>query len=227
MKRGLRAYFSFLCAVAVAGAAAQAVAQPALAGQQAVSVVLKHYAVNPAAIDAKTGKALPGDGGWSVSKTPPPACPQTAAPCLEVFYQVPAEGVRCAWTVLLNPDGADGSILDENDDAERYLLRRVSGSEAAAQVSARRMPVYPPIAKAAHVSGVVVINVIVGKSGEVQSAIQFGGPPMLTGAAIDAANHWSFKPLTVGARTVPYDIKVQFTFHTTGPAGDSKVEMTP
>ncbi len=127
---------------------------------------------------------------------------------------MPAEGVRCAWTVLLYP-AARRSILDENNDAERYLLRRVSGSEAAAQVSARRMPVYPPIAKQ-RMSAVVVINVIVGKSGEVQSAIQFGGPPMLTGAAIDAANHWSFKPLTVGARTVPYDIKVRFTFHTRG-----------
>jgi hypothetical protein len=228
MVRGLGTYFSFLCAAAMAGAGlARGLAQQVSVGQQAVSVVLKHYALNPLAFDPKTGKPLPGDGVWSVIKTPPATCPQTEAPCVEVFYEVPAESVRCSWTVLLNPDGADGSFLDENDDAEHYLLREVSGGEAAAQVDTRKRPIYSPIAILAHVGGVVVINVLVGKSGDVQNAYCLSGPSMLMGASVDAASHWTFKPLTVGTRAVPYTIRIEFTYHTTGP-GDAKVEkMTP
>ena len=208
------------------------VAQPAPAqtpaiGQQAVSVVLKHYEVNPLVIDGKTGHALPNTGEWSVAKTPPAACAQTTERCVEVFYQVAAEDVRCSWTLLVNADGTDGTFLEENGDAEVYLLRRVSGSEAQELVVTRKRPIYPPLASAAHVSGTVKIMAIVSKSGTVDKIASVSGPGMVAGAASDAAMRWVFKPLMVGVNAVPYVITLEFTFNSGGPETRGGIQMTP
>lgn len=220
MRFALRNYICTACAaLTLAAAPSLRAAQPSAApsaAQQAVSVVTKHYLLNPFALDPKTGQALPHDAPWSVATTPPPLCAQTPDKCVEVIYQVPAESVRCAWTVLLNADGSDGAILDQNDDAEHYLLRKLSPDEAKAQVIKRMQPVYPPIAILAQINGDVVLSVVVGKAGEVQKVVPASGPPIVQGAAIDAAKHWTFKPLMVGARAVPYAIQLKLMFRAHG-----------
>ena len=233
MNRELKFLLSIACVVGaltveVSCGWTQQEAQPAPApiGQKAVKVVLKHYAMNRLALDPKTGKPLPNDGSWSIGKTTPAACPQTTVICVEVFYQVPAESVQCSWVVMLNGDGSDGTFLDENDDAEQYLLRKATQSEAKALVDSRKKPIYPPIAVAAHVSGAVPMEVLVGKSGEVQKIAVMSGPAMVQQAAADAAKGWSFKPLMVGTRAVPFETQLVFTFRTTGPPVAS-VDMEP
>ena len=196
------------------------------AGKLAVSVVLKHYAVDPLALNPKTEQPLPTDGSWSIGKLPPSSCPQTNERCLEVFYEVAAESVRCSWVVLLNGDGSDGRFLDESDDTVRYMVLKVSPSEAKALVNTRKKPTFPPIAIMAHVNGAVVLQVLVGKSGEVQKAAVLSGPPMEQQAAIDAAKKWSFKPMLVGARAQPYELQLVFTFRTLGPSF-ATVEVAP
>jgi TonB family protein len=195
----------------------EALQVPDLARRQAVSVVLKHYSINPLALDPKTQQPLPRDGSWSTGKTVPSSCPQTKDVCLEVFYRVAAANVKCSWVVLLNADGTDGSFLDQNDDSEHFLIRRLSEGEAKVLVNARKKPVFPQIAIMAHVSGTVVMNVIVGKSGEVQGVKVISGPPMEQQAAADAARAWVFKPLMVGARAIPFEVQLAFSFETTGP----------
>lgn len=186
-------------------------------GAQAVSVVLKHYAFT-AALNPKTEQPLTGKGSWSISKEIPASCPQTKETCVEVFYEFPAESVRCSWVVLLNEDGTDGMFLDENDDAERYMLLTATKSEAKALVDTRKKPVFPPIAAAVGASGAVVVNVLVGKTGEPQKCGVVSGPPMVQGAAIEAAKSWKFKPMMVGTRAVPYAIQLTFTFQTVNPS---------
>lgn len=106
----------------------------------------------------------------------------------------------------------DGTVLDENDDTDNYMVRMFSDSEATPFIKSRSKPVFPAIAAAAHVSGAVVTKVLVDKSGEVQLVRPVSGPPMLIQASIDAAHKWSFMPLTVGARSVPYEVQLVFTF---------------
>ena len=192
----------------------------------AVSAVLKRYAINPLALDPKTAHPLPRDGKWSVSNVRPVSCPQTTETCLEVFYRVAAESVQCSWIVLLNRDSVDVKFLDENDDAEHYMTPMVSQNEAKALVNTRKKAVFPPIAIAAHVTGTVVLDVFVGKTGEVQKVAVESGPAMEQQAALDAARNWSFKPMMVGTRAVPYATQLAFTFRTTGP-GFATVEMAP
>lgn len=55
-------------------------------------------------------------------------------------------------------------------------------------------PVYPPIAKAAHVQGTVVFDLRIGTAGKIDSMKVVSGPPMLQQAAIDCLKQWTFHP---------------------------------
>lgn len=55
-------------------------------------------------------------------------------------------------------------------------------------------PVYPPIAKAAHVQGTVVFDLRIGTEGRIESMKVVSGPPMLQQAATDCLQKWTFHP---------------------------------
>jgi outer membrane biosynthesis protein TonB len=79
---------------------------------------------------------------------------------------------------------------------------------------------------AAHVMGDVLVTVIVGQAGETQRGAPASGPAMLQSAAVDAAKQWTFKPLMVGARAVPYAVQLKLMFRSNGPQ-NSTVFMEP
>jgi TonB family protein len=55
-------------------------------------------------------------------------------------------------------------------------------------------PVYPPIAKAAHIQGTIVFELRVGTTGKIESLNVVSGPSMLQQAATDALKQWTFHP---------------------------------
>jgi len=55
-------------------------------------------------------------------------------------------------------------------------------------------PVYPPIARAAHASGTVDVQVMVGFDGDVVAAAVLSGHPLLQAAALNAARKARFTP---------------------------------
>ncbi len=58
----------------------------------------------------------------------------------------------------------------------------------------RAFPVYPPIAKAAHIQGTVVFDLRIGTSGKIESMKVISGHAMLQQAAIDCLKQWTFHP---------------------------------
>ncbi|AFL89578.1 TonB family protein [Terriglobus roseus DSM 18391] len=64
-------------------------------------------------------------------------------------------------------------------------------------------PAYPSAAAAAHVQGEVKVQAEIDRDGNVVSARVVSGPPMLRDAAVDAIQHWRYKPWTAGGKTVP------------------------
>jgi TonB family protein len=129
--------------------------------------------------------------------------------------------------ISLDESGTDGNILDENDDAESYMVRTLTDSEAASFVKSRSKPVVPPIGLAVRVSGTVVTQVLVGKAGDVQKVSSVNGPPMLQTASIDAAKKWTFMPMTIGTRTVQYQVSLVFTFYPWIASMPGAIKMAP
>jgi TonB family protein len=55
-------------------------------------------------------------------------------------------------------------------------------------------PFYPPIAKAAHIQGTVVVDLRIGTTGKIESMKVVSGPAMLQQAAMDCLKQWTFHP---------------------------------
>jgi protein TonB len=74
--------------------------------------------------------------------------------------------------------------------------------------------VYPPIAKAAHVQGAVILHAVISKQGTIENLQVVSGPPMLAGAAMDAVRRWRYKPYLLNNEPTEVDttITVNFTF---------------
>jgi hypothetical protein len=63
-------------------------------------------------------------------------------------------------------------------------------------------PVYPPIARAAHVQGNVELAAVIDPQGIVQSISTISGPPMLVGSAKMSLQQWVFPPAQVAGSPV-------------------------
>ena len=89
---------------------------------------------------------------------------------------------------------------------------RVGGNVQAASLLRRVDPVYPQIAKTAHVSGTVVLHAIIAKDGTIQQLEYVSGPPLLMRAAMDAVREWRYKPTLLNGDAVEVDTTIQVVF---------------
>src|SRR6202453_2771835 len=91
---------------------------------------------------------------------------------------------------------------------------RVSGGVVAGLKISGANPVYPPIARAAHVSGAVVLHAIISKSGTIENLEVISGPEMLRNAATEAVRNWRYKPYILNGdpTEVETTITVNFNF---------------
>ena len=74
-------------------------------------------------------------------------------------------------------------------------------------------PLYPQIAQAARVQGIVIIEATIGEDGQVINARILRSVPLLDQAAIDAVRQWQYTPTTLNGVPVPVimSVTVQFT----------------
>jgi protein TonB len=90
---------------------------------------------------------------------------------------------------------------------------RVSEGVQMAKLINRVMPVYPPLAKSARISGVVHLIGIISKDGTIRDLKVISGHPLLTKAALDAVSQWVYKPTLLSNEAVEViaPIDVNFT----------------
>jgi protein TonB len=91
---------------------------------------------------------------------------------------------------------------------------RVSSGVVAGNKLSGPSPVYPAIAKAAHVSGAVVLHAIISKAGTIQSLQVVSGPEMLRASAVAAVEEWRYRPYLLNGDPTEVDttITVNFSF---------------
>ena len=73
-------------------------------------------------------------------------------------------------------------------------------------------PTYPAEAKKAHVSGTVVVRVLLDEEGKVIGASAMSGHPLLLAACIEAARNSLFTPTLIGGRPVKVGGVIQYNF---------------
>jgi TonB family protein len=100
---------------------------------------------------------------------------------------------------------------------------RISSGVMAENLVSRPNPLYPPIARAAHVQGSVVLHAIISKSGTVEELTVISGPPMLVASAETAVRQWIYKPYLLNGQPTEVDttITVNFTFGDSAPPANA------
>jgi protein TonB len=73
-------------------------------------------------------------------------------------------------------------------------------------------PVYPALAKSAHVSGEVTIEATIGTDGKVADAKVVHSIPLLDQAALDAVRQWEYLPTMLNGVPVPVVVTVKINF---------------
>ncbi len=73
-------------------------------------------------------------------------------------------------------------------------------------------PAYPLIARAAHASGTVVVQVLIDEEGNVVSARAVSGHPLLQAASVAAARQAKFEPMTLAGEPVKVTGVIQYNF---------------
>jgi len=73
-------------------------------------------------------------------------------------------------------------------------------------------PVYPPIAQAARVQGIVIIEATIGADGHIINARILRSVPLLDQAALDAVRQWQYTPTMLNGVPVPVIMTVTVSF---------------
>ena len=74
-------------------------------------------------------------------------------------------------------------------------------------------PTYPSLARAARADGTVVVRIVVGGHGHVESAKAVSGHPLLRKAALDAAYQSRFEPTLLAGNMGKVDGTLSYDFH--------------
>jgi TonB family protein len=106
------------------------------------------------------------------------------------------------------PPPAPPVLISGPDDPK---LIRKSGGVLTDSATHRVVPESPPLARAARITGSVVVEVTVDEAGAVILARAISGHPLLKDAAVNAALHWEFKPTTLSG--VPVKVIGTLTFN--------------
>ena len=105
-------------------------------------------------------------------------------------FSVPVRIGKAPEIMAFSPAPADGAL-------------RVGGNIKSPTKVRDVPPVYPPIARAANVTGVVILEVRIGADGRVEEARVLRSIPLLDGAALDAVKQWEFTPTLMNGKPVP------------------------
>ncbi len=89
---------------------------------------------------------------------------------------------------------------------------RVTSSVVSGLLIHKTVPVYPPIARAARVQGMVVLGATISKSGTIENLHVVSGPPMLVEAALDAVSTWIYRPYLLNGQPVEVETTVNVNF---------------
>jgi protein TonB len=90
---------------------------------------------------------------------------------------------------------------------------RIGGQIMAPALISRVDPVYPALAQAAQLEGIVILEATVGETGRVESVKVLRSVGPLDAAAVEAVKQWRYSPLRLNDRPTSFVLTVTVQFH--------------
>lgn len=100
----------------------------------------------------------------------------------------------------------------------------ISAEEASAHLLERVEPVYPALAKAAKIQGVVRLELTIDEGGAVSPRI-LSSHPLLAQAALDAVKRWKYKPFEQGGKQVVARTEIEISIPGNLDPTDERLEQ--
>ena len=76
----------------------------------------------------------------------------------------------------------------------------------------RVQPIYPPLARQAHIQGAVELRAIISKAGTIENLTLLRGHPMLVPAAMGAVRQWRYRPYLLNGEPVEVETEITVNF---------------
>lgn len=89
---------------------------------------------------------------------------------------------------------------------------KVGGDVQMAKLLRKVTPLYPPLAKAARISGIVRLIGTIDKDGAIRNLEVVSGHPILARAALEAVQQWVYKPTLLNGNPVEVIAPIQVSF---------------
>jgi TonB family protein len=107
-------------------------------------------------------------------------------------------------------EGGASSAATPEESAPKRI--RVGGNVQANNLIESKRPEYPPLAKAAHIQGVVKMNVTIGEDGTVRNIEVISGHPLLVPPSMEAVKDWIYRPTLLNGKPVEVITQVEVNF---------------
>jgi TonB family protein len=121
-----------------------------------------------------------------------------------------ADAAQTTMHAALAPQTPDAADFQAQVEAANPL--RIGGNIKAPLKIKDVKPVYPPEAQSAHISGVVIIEALIDKTGHVASVQVLRSIPGLDDAALDAVRQWQYVPTLLNGAPVNVVMTVTVNF---------------
>jgi TonB family protein len=118
-----------------------------------------------------------------------------------------------ARTPPATPEKPDTSVPAPTSPPDAHPQRvRIGGNVEQKKMVHQVQPVYPQIAKTAHVQGTVILHAIIAKGGTIQELQYVSGPALLMRSAMDAVRQWRYEPTLLNGEPVEVDTTISIVF---------------
>jgi TonB family protein len=99
------------------------------------------------------------------------------------------------------------------DSTPKLTKLRVSQGVAQANLIHKVEPHYPLEAREKGIQGVVLLKVLIDRSGNIASCEQIEGDAVLGKASAEAVTQWKYRPYTIKGEPVEVETVVKISFH--------------
>jgi protein TonB len=98
--------------------------------------------------------------------------------------------------------GIVGGVPSVPPPADGTKRITIGGNVQQAKLISQPKPVYPPLAKEAHLSGVVRLSAVIGKEGNIINLAVISGHPLLIPSALEAVRQWVYQTTLLNGEPV-------------------------
>jgi len=117
------------------------------------------------------------------------------------------------WKIIRSSLGAEPPVITvKAAEAQPSQSERIEGGVLNGKALELPQPPYPALARAAHASGTVVVQVIIDEQGNVSAAHAISGHPLLQAASVAVARQAKFTPTLWDGEPVKVTGVIQYNF---------------